>query len=113
MVIAPAVDVLDLGARDEMQHDPVEGDFRHAVQHRRIGGGRVEILAGDDADLRQFGQDRGVRGRRRIGLQQVRASSREIVDAAERVDLLAHRRLHVDRRIDLASRRGLVLAIGA
>ena len=70
---------------------------------RRIELRRVEVLPGHNADLGELRDHRRVGGGRRIGLQQL-GEQLEVGVARPAVDLIAHRGLHVDRRIDLARR---------
>ena len=93
--------VLDVLVDLELEHDPVEGDFGNALDEVGLQLARIEVLAGHDADPGELGELRRVRGGRRIVLHQL-AEQREIGDRIHPVDLLAHGRLHVDRRIDLA-----------
>jgi hypothetical protein len=69
----------------------------------------VEALTWDKADRLEALERRRVSGRGRVPLHEVRQQG-EIFARREAIDLVAHRRLHVDRGIDLAGRRGVFLA---
>ena len=109
----PAVDVLD-GAVAVLNCSMMRSKAisRDALGEVRVELAGVEILARHQPDLREARDRRRIRRRRRVGLHQLR-QQREIVDRIHPVHLVAHRGLHVDRRVDLARRRRVGLAIGA
>ena len=72
---------------------------------------RVEVLPRDQPDPGHPRHDRRILGGRRIGLQQLRQVA-EIGLDVQAVDLLTHRRLHVEAGIDDARRWRVRLAVG-
>ena len=94
----------------ELEHDPVEADLRDALGKVRIELALVEVLTWNEADLGEPRERWRIGGGRGIGLHQF-GEKREIFDRVQLVDLIAHRRLHVDGGIDLPGRRRVRLAV--
>ena len=98
-----------------MAHDFIKGRLRHALQGLGHVGAElvdVEILTGGDSDLRHFPDHRCVRFGGRIVLHQF-GQQLEIILRAQGVHLIAHRRLHVNVRVNDARRRRVGLAVRA